>query len=245
MLAGISADYYLRLEQGRDRNPSLQVLESLARVLQLDAVATDHLLGPRRAASAHPAGAPARSRAAQHRAAAPRARPAGVRRGPLLRRARRERPGDGPVAVHATGREPAALDVPRPGRTRAVPGLGAGHGDVARRVPRIAGRRGRRSPCRPAGRRAVAGQRAVPAAVGPARRQRASLRSGTRQAPSGRRADAVPREARHRRHARADAGRVPRGTRHGGRREARPAGDAGRARTPNRRPDRDAAPLEH
>ena len=28
MLAGISADYYLRLEQGRDRNPSAQVLES-------------------------------------------------------------------------------------------------------------------------------------------------------------------------------------------------------------------------
>jgi transcriptional regulator with XRE-family HTH domain len=36
MLAGISADYYLRLEQGRDRNPSVQVLESIARVLQLD-----------------------------------------------------------------------------------------------------------------------------------------------------------------------------------------------------------------
>src|SRR6202012_276540 len=30
MLAGISADYYLRLEQGRDRNPSVQVLEALA-----------------------------------------------------------------------------------------------------------------------------------------------------------------------------------------------------------------------
>lgn len=44
MLAGISADYYLRLEQGRDRNPSTQVLESLARVLQLDAAATDYLL---------------------------------------------------------------------------------------------------------------------------------------------------------------------------------------------------------
>ena len=44
MLAGISADYYLRLEQGRDRNPSLQVLESIARVLHLDAVATEHLL---------------------------------------------------------------------------------------------------------------------------------------------------------------------------------------------------------
>ncbi|MER7678444.1 helix-turn-helix transcriptional regulator [Streptomyces sp. NPDC096934] len=44
MLAGISADYYLRLEQGRDRNPSAQVLESLARVLRLDDDATAHLL---------------------------------------------------------------------------------------------------------------------------------------------------------------------------------------------------------
>lgn len=43
MLAGISADYYLRLEQGRDRNPSVPVLESIARVLHLDAVATEHL----------------------------------------------------------------------------------------------------------------------------------------------------------------------------------------------------------
>jgi transcriptional regulator with XRE-family HTH domain len=45
MLAGISSDYYLRLEQGRDRNPSIQVLESLARVLCLDQAATDYLLG--------------------------------------------------------------------------------------------------------------------------------------------------------------------------------------------------------
>lgn len=44
MLAGISADYYLRLEQGRDRNPSAQVLEALARVLLLDDAATDYLL---------------------------------------------------------------------------------------------------------------------------------------------------------------------------------------------------------
>ena len=36
MLAGLSADYYLRLERGRDRNPSVAVLESLARVLRLD-----------------------------------------------------------------------------------------------------------------------------------------------------------------------------------------------------------------
>ncbi|MEV0616560.1 helix-turn-helix transcriptional regulator [Nonomuraea sp. NPDC050404] len=45
MLAGISADYYLRLEQGRDRNPSVQVLESLARVLRLDDDAAAYLLG--------------------------------------------------------------------------------------------------------------------------------------------------------------------------------------------------------
>ncbi len=43
-LAGISADYYLRLEQGRDRNPSPQVLAALARVLGLDAAATQYLL---------------------------------------------------------------------------------------------------------------------------------------------------------------------------------------------------------
>jgi transcriptional regulator with XRE-family HTH domain len=43
-LAGISADYYLRLEQGRDRNPSPQVLEALARVFRLDPTATEHLL---------------------------------------------------------------------------------------------------------------------------------------------------------------------------------------------------------
>ncbi|MEW1649079.1 helix-turn-helix transcriptional regulator [Streptomyces sp. NPDC091219] len=44
MLAGISADYYLRLERGRDRNPSMQVIEALAEVLHLDADSTDHLI---------------------------------------------------------------------------------------------------------------------------------------------------------------------------------------------------------
>lgn len=44
MLAGISADYYLRLEQGRDSSPSLSVLESLAGVLQLDDDTTGYLL---------------------------------------------------------------------------------------------------------------------------------------------------------------------------------------------------------
>ncbi|BBZ36520.1 helix-turn-helix domain-containing protein [Mycolicibacterium confluentis] len=42
-LAGISADYYLRLEQGRDKNPSAQVLDALARALRLDAKAVEYL----------------------------------------------------------------------------------------------------------------------------------------------------------------------------------------------------------
>ncbi|MFI9375557.1 helix-turn-helix domain-containing protein [Streptomyces parvulus] len=45
MLAGISADYYLRLERGRDRRPSLQVLEALAGVLRLDDDTRAHLVG--------------------------------------------------------------------------------------------------------------------------------------------------------------------------------------------------------
>jgi transcriptional regulator with XRE-family HTH domain len=45
LLAGVSADYYVRLEQGRDQHPSEQVLEALARALQLDADATAHLRG--------------------------------------------------------------------------------------------------------------------------------------------------------------------------------------------------------
>ncbi|WP_175347769.1 helix-turn-helix domain-containing protein [Cellulomonas humilata] len=43
ILAGVSTDYYLRLEQGRDANPSTQVLDALARALRLDTVATDYL----------------------------------------------------------------------------------------------------------------------------------------------------------------------------------------------------------
>ena len=43
LLAGISAEYYLRLEQGRDKNPSAQVLDALARALRLDIKATEYL----------------------------------------------------------------------------------------------------------------------------------------------------------------------------------------------------------
>ena len=43
MLAGLSADYYMRLEQGRDHRPSEKVLEALARALKLDDDATAYL----------------------------------------------------------------------------------------------------------------------------------------------------------------------------------------------------------
>jgi transcriptional regulator with XRE-family HTH domain len=43
MLAGISTEYYLKLEQGRDHQPSDQVLEGLARALQLDDDAASYL----------------------------------------------------------------------------------------------------------------------------------------------------------------------------------------------------------
>jgi transcriptional regulator with XRE-family HTH domain len=43
VLAGLSVDYYTRLEQGRERHPSEQVLDALARALDLDADGRAHL----------------------------------------------------------------------------------------------------------------------------------------------------------------------------------------------------------
>ncbi|SUF09191.1 transcriptional regulator [Rhodococcus gordoniae] len=43
MLAGVSVDYYTRLEQGRERNPSPAVLNALAGALDLDTDLREHL----------------------------------------------------------------------------------------------------------------------------------------------------------------------------------------------------------
>jgi transcriptional regulator with XRE-family HTH domain len=43
LLAGVSTDYYIRLEQGRERHPSDQVLRAIAGALRLDGPATAHL----------------------------------------------------------------------------------------------------------------------------------------------------------------------------------------------------------
>ncbi|MEV4534138.1 helix-turn-helix transcriptional regulator [Asanoa sp. NPDC049518] len=51
VMSGVSADYYARLEQGRERNPSPQVLSAIGRALRLDPDARGHLF---RLAGLHP-----------------------------------------------------------------------------------------------------------------------------------------------------------------------------------------------
>lgn len=55
MLAGVSVDYYARLEQGREENPSASVLNALSRALDLTPDAREHLY---RLAGTAPAPAP-------------------------------------------------------------------------------------------------------------------------------------------------------------------------------------------
>ncbi|WP_424922090.1 helix-turn-helix domain-containing protein [Streptomyces sp. wa53] len=52
VLAGMSSDYYARLEQGRERNPSPQVMEAVGRAMRLTPDARTHLF---RLAGLHPA----------------------------------------------------------------------------------------------------------------------------------------------------------------------------------------------
>ncbi|NYE70714.1 helix-turn-helix transcriptional regulator [Microlunatus parietis] len=55
VLAGMNADYYARLEQGRERGPSPQILDALSGALQLDDATREHLY---RLAGAQPGQAP-------------------------------------------------------------------------------------------------------------------------------------------------------------------------------------------
>ncbi|MFD9704711.1 helix-turn-helix transcriptional regulator [Lentzea sp. NPDC059081] len=61
ILAGVSVDYYVKLEQGRARNVSEQVLEAVARALRLDDVESRYLASLLQ--SGQPKGAPAPLRA--------------------------------------------------------------------------------------------------------------------------------------------------------------------------------------
>ncbi|GAB6896914.1 helix-turn-helix domain-containing protein [Kineosporia succinea] len=92
MLAGVSADYYARLEQGRERNPSAPVVDAIGRALHLSPEAREHLF---RLAALNPrsgGGAPARarrSRVARRAGGLPVG--GGLRPGPGAGRAGRER----------------------------------------------------------------------------------------------------------------------------------------------------------
>lgn len=59
VLAGVSVDYYTRLEQGRERNPSASVLDAVARALDLGPDAREHLF---RLADASPGSVPTSAR---------------------------------------------------------------------------------------------------------------------------------------------------------------------------------------
>jgi transcriptional regulator with XRE-family HTH domain len=43
VLAGMNSDYYARLEQGRERSPSPQILEAISRALRMDDEAREHM----------------------------------------------------------------------------------------------------------------------------------------------------------------------------------------------------------
>ncbi|GAB6899858.1 helix-turn-helix domain-containing protein [Kineosporia succinea] len=85
LLAGVSVDYVVRLEQGRARHPSAQLLSALARALRLDDHERDHLF--------RAAGAPLPSRGRVPRHLSP-----GVQR--IV-----DRLGDVPVGVHTAAYE--------------------------------------------------------------------------------------------------------------------------------------------
>ena len=176
-LAGVSVDYYRRLERGNVSGVSERVLEALARALQLDDAERAHLhdlahaanpVAPRRSeaeSAARPAGRAADRRRHDHsgnRAQQP-------RRLPLRERSR-------PGALRAGLREPRAareqrpVHVPRPGRAGLLRRLGA-HRQGSRRAPSLGGRPQslRPRPLEP-DRRAVDAQPGVPDLVGGAQR---------------------------------------------------------------------------
>ena len=157
VLAGVSTDWYTRLEKGHIAGVSEDVLEAVARALQLDEAERTYLFDLARAARAGPH-APAPQQGAD-----PAARPVDAGLDDGVGSVRRQRPaghrGDqhaGAGAALTAVRRPAAagelrpVPVPRPAGARLLPGLG-GRGQHHRRP---APRRGRPPPARRAAARA-------------------------------------------------------------------------------------------
>ena len=197
MLAGVSSDYYVRLERGNLAGVSDSILEAIATALQLDEAERQHLHDLARAAGPRPA----RNR---RRAALPvppsvqvmldamTGAPAVVRndrldilaRTPSVEPSMRHCSPDRPTST--AGRPTTPIRVPRPRRARLLDRLEEGrrrHG----RHPAHGRRKGPvRQGCSRSRRRAVHAQRGVPHPVGPPRRPPAPRRRQADQ-PPGRR----------------------------------------------------------
>ena len=177
-LAGVSVEYYTRLERGQPAGRSESVLDALARALQLDEAERAHLFDLARAANATPntrrRPVPPRVRPGIQRVVDAITAPAWVRNGRSdfmasnrLARALYAPVFDDPVGRPANTARFAFLD---PRASRVLRRLGA-HRERHRRR---AARRGRPQPLRPRpdrpGRGAVDAQRGLPGPVGRARR---------------------------------------------------------------------------
>ena len=181
MLAGISLDYYARLEQGRDLQPSDQVLDAIARALRLAEVERGYLHSLVRSTVATPT--------PEELEIAP--IDDGMR--PMLDSleipaliidlrgdVHRDEPhGPGPAcrtrAASRSGGQPPALGLPRAGNPPAVRRLGDDRPGERRSPARGRGPLSPRQGAARANRRAVRRQPRVPQLVGRARRRRAAV----------------------------------------------------------------------
>ena len=235
-LAGVSVEYYKRLERGNVSGVSELVLEALARALQLDEAERTHLFDLARAAERPVASRSARGPVKQQiRPVVQRildqiAAPATVRNGRLDY-----------VGANALGRalyapvfdsreqpaNSARFTFLDPGRRRLLPRLGPRR-HRARRAPAL---RGRPQPLRPPalrpGRRAVDAQRRVPRPLGRAQRALPPHRHEAHPPPGRRRAGPQLRDdgaQRRRRPERRDLHRRARGRPRSRRSTCSPAG---------------------
>ena len=195
MLAGVSVDYYVRLEQGRDLTPSESVVDALARALRLDDTERAHLIAlarpPRNSFATPDAVAPTEVRPSVQMLMDGLDQPAFVlgRRMDILATNRMARAADRFRRPAAARAQPRSLDLPRPRDPRALRRL-ARRGARQRRNPAPRRRPApRRSAAARAHRRALDGQSRVPHVVGRARRGHPQLRHEALPAPRRRRDD--------------------------------------------------------
>ena len=208
-LAGVSVPYLTRLEQGRDRHPSPQVLAALAASLRLDAAETRYL---QRLAEPPPPSQPQQQPRPQPRHPGhprqPR-RPPGARAQPLPRRPRGYPAGHRPVPGLRCGSEHPALYLPRPQLKERLHQLvrsrGGSRPDAARRRPP---RDPRRSPA-VFGPRTDRRQPGIRRAMGTARGPREDDRRETLPPPPGRRNRPHLYHSRHQRLRPADPLGIP------------------------------------